>query len=350
MRRTVPALLSGPTRLVALAIVLWLPAEGYFRFARVGSLPPQCGDQCTLQMLDAQSGWLFGGRFLWSTSDGGITWQTRPFPTLRPGDSAHGKFMNRREGWLLANSQQLYEASDGGTQWTPQPVPQFDGTIRAAWLLLNDSINAWLGGGEYRPSSGPDGPNYAVKRYRSGGWGLLNPVVFRRNGAAAWSKQLLPECSWSIFNVQFWSPMKGVALGDNGCVYLTEAGGDRWTLATLRSRGEPVGDVDEGVPTIFFPVPNDKGWLSTRSGLYQTSDGGKTWYEISAKGTPHFDVFVFPDTLHGLGIAKQSEIYESVDGGRTWKRLESAALPRSLCLLDKKIWLISDSEIYSVLY
>jgi photosystem II stability/assembly factor-like uncharacterized protein len=302
-------------------------------------------------MTDANSGWLFGDRFLWTTNDGGITWRELPFPVLRPGDFARGEFVNKLQGWLLSQTQRLYETRDGGLQWTPQSLPESDGIIQAAWMS-GDSSRAWLGGGEYRPSAGPDGPNYAIRRYESGGWGRLNPVVFRRTGiGATWNKQLLPRCSWSIFHLQFWDSQKGVAVGDNGCVYLTETGGDQWTLGTLHSKSELAGrEDDDGVPTIFLPSRDAKGWLSTRNGFYETNDGGKNWYEISASGTPHFDVFGFSDAANGLAIARQSEIYESIDGGRTWKRLMLDMAPRYLYFLEKRRgWLLSDSGLYRVI-
>ncbi len=341
---------SVASSLVSLATVsLFLPRviSADIGFTRVSALPAQCRAQCTLQMLDVKNGWLFGDRFLWKTRDGGTHWMQAPFPDLEAADFGRGRFVSERDGWLLSNSQHIYETSTGGMEWMSETPPMLDGIVEAFWASF-DFDRIWLGGGEYRPSDGPNGPNHALRRNDFGRWDVMKPVIFRRDDVNThWVKQTLPDCGFIIFELKFWNEKRGVAAGDNGCFYLTENAGDRWISGRFHGGTDQAQD-DDGLPTFYFINP-DKGWLSTRSSLYITSDGGRNWSPISVRGTPHFDALAFSDSSWGWGIARQSEIYASTNGGRKWKRLKTDFVPRSLCFLNSHTgWILSDSTLYRI--
>jgi photosystem II stability/assembly factor-like uncharacterized protein len=299
-------------------------------------------------MADTMSGWLFGRSALWKTHDGGVTWDAAHSPDLGVGDSFSGRLVGRDSGFLLTTLQRLYETKDGGIRWAAQSLPHFDGNGQSVW---SDGERVWLGGGEYVSSAEPDAPNYAVKPDGLGRWKVLDPVVFRREGAgSAWEKQHLPTGAWMIVELRFWNRQRGVAVGDT-CLYYTESGGDRWSLGTFRDgSGTVVGCPGEGGREALFLEPNSGGWLSVDDGsVYRTVDGGKDWHRVSVPGTPHFDVLAFADAKRGFGIARESQLYESLDAGRTWKRQGVGFLVRSVYLLDRHTgWLTSDLGLYRI--
>jgi hypothetical protein len=259
----------------ALGTIVWLSASAAPRateFRLAGSTPAPCPDRCTLQMVSARTGWLFSHRMPRRTDDGGRSWAAHSMPELLLGDGAEAVLAGARLGWLLTVSQQLFRASGGGGGgWTREQIPRFDGVLQGAGLM--PGLGIWLSGGEYQPGARPDAPNYPLKRYADGAWGILAPVLFRRvSGDEGWREYRLAACSWQVFELRFRNEREGLAIGD-GCVYRTVNGGEDWTVATFYSaggrgvRGYPGG---AGHPTNCF-LDGNSGWMSLDDGsLYRT--------------------------------------------------------------------------------
>src|ERR1700690_380729 len=139
----------------SLALIAFGPAMAReVRIDYIAALPAQCRNGCSLQMMDAKSGWLVGRGHsaLWETHDEGRTWRELPIPHLGPGVKI--RFVSLKEGWMFANSQNLYATVDGGVHWIAQELPQFDGIVHSAWVLPKLGLT-WLGGGVYQPSDTP---------------------------------------------------------------------------------------------------------------------------------------------------------------------------------------------------
>jgi len=215
--------------LLRLAYPLGLASFGQCaQLSYVSALPTECRNGCSLQMISPNLSWLKGSVQLWETLDGGRSWKVKPLPRLAvPWDYADIQFADHRRGWLLMNAlQELYETSDGAVTWEPKSLPLFDGQVWTAWLPPMTNF-AWVGGGIYNPSASPTAPNYALKKYDSGGWGIMRPSIFVQKtvGRGTWKAHELPSCSYMVTQLRFWNEEAGFAVGD-GCFYYTEDGGD----------------------------------------------------------------------------------------------------------------------------
>jgi photosystem II stability/assembly factor-like uncharacterized protein len=326
------------------------------RIDYIAALPSECRDGCSLEVMDSKSGWLVGTAhdLLWETHDGGLSWKESPAPHLRPAESPKIGFVSGREG-VMFTAKELYETSDGGAHWNVTEFPKFDGVIQGAWALPRLGL-AWAGGGAFQPTDNSDGPNWAVKKYESGKWGILHPAVYARKTNGLWVKDEMPSCDLSIFSLKFWDEMRGFAVGD-GCFYYTETSGDRWDVGVFHTGSEALnlypyeGDEPPALkqPTFSFADQNN-GWVSLEDNLlYRTRNGGKDWYRVVTAGAPYFNNLQFLNPAHGLGVARGKELYESVDGGGTWGRVKTESLPRSVyCLHEGHCWMLSDTGLYRI--
>lgn len=324
----------------------------------VSALPPECRDGCSLQMVSANFGWLKGRTKLWQTLNGGRNWKNKALPRQPlPWDHVYIQFLDSDHGWLLMNAlQELYETSDGAASWKPNSLPSIDGRVGAAWLLFDMNF-AWLGGGIFKPSDSPDGPNYAIKKYDSGRWGVLRPMIFVQEKArGAWKPHELAGCSFTVSQLRIWGQNGGFAIGD-GCFYYTEDLGRHWNLGAFRARSGVTTHYpgQGGHPVVFF-LDSAHGWLNLDDrSTYRTSDGGRTWDNISTRGL-YFEPEEYPDTLQfsnlscGLGIATDGHLYESFDGGANWRRVETGFRPRRLCIYGgDTAWVLSDGTLYRII-
>lgn len=223
-------------------------AAGEPSFTHIADLPSQCQGDCSLRMVDLRSGWLYKRSAVWFTTDGGISWRQRSLPVIGSGDYADVHFLDKIHGWLFTASQRLYETSDGGAQWVAQTTPETDGVLQAAWVFP-ETGSAFMAGGVYRRATSPDAPNYALRKYESGEWGVLRPVVYHRETATGgWQERPIPLCSWTIVQLTFVDEKRGFALGD-GCYYYTDTGGELWAAAIFHSGGMATTSFGGGATT-----------------------------------------------------------------------------------------------------
>jgi photosystem II stability/assembly factor-like uncharacterized protein len=321
---------------------------GSVRLERIASLPTVPCELCSLQMIDAGTGWLFGRRALWATHDGGRTWSGLPSPGTRQ-EVARGRFDAHGEGWVLTASGGLSQTLDRGVHWSPSDPPKFDGAIQTAWAFPEIGLS-WLGGGVYRPSSSPDAPNYAVKRYGSGVWGVKHPVVLSQTRDGEWIEHDLPACDWTIVDLRFWDERHGFAVGDRGCFYYTADGGADWALGSFSGRSVPDVPDQGSLPWCAF-LDENNGWMSFDDdvgSLFRTVDAGRNWYVVAAVGAVHFTSLQFRDHMHGLGVGRQKDLYQSADAGITWSRVGTDALIRSAFCAGESCWVLSDESLYRV--
>lgn len=180
--------------------------------------------------LDANNGWIGGGTpppgedeghggpsALLTTTDGGLTWQTRyNFPV----SIYRVLFVDKMNGWASGSKGVIYNTDDGGLTWNTQRT-------------------------EIETGDGPqDLQGEGMKLFAVRGLQFID----KDNGFAAAS----------------------ATEGEAGRLLVTSNGGTAWRRQWVVTNA--------GVSDIFFVSPNE-GWALTDKGsyVYHTVDGGRSW-------------------------------------------------------------------------
>lgn len=134
--------------------------------------------------------------------------------------------------------------------------------------------------------------------------------------------------SSDLVAVFFTSAERGYIAGDKGFFAFTIDGGETWT--------KQIVDTTDDINEIYFRN-DDNGYVVAGKKMFMTTDGGRSWREISIfnpkdfrSGTPEFLSVRFADKKRGFVIGsvinKNDEVIDSVvmrtdNGGETWTRI-----------------------------
>jgi hypothetical protein len=243
-----------------------------------------CGGNMSLSFVDPLHGFASDGpgpsnaSYLFSTSDGGVTWSPVSALSFAPG-GVFIVFTNPLEGWAVTGSvvypgSALYRTTDGGRNWTPAPGLPAKGEYEIP-TFFNAEDGVILG-------SDP------------------SPVVFvTTNGGASWTRtpvpvrgsaaSLAPPPQFSAPTSQAWFLSWGRSL-----VETTDAG-EHWT--TIDTKAPWPSDPGPGRPKggawglTFFSATD--GWAvvgvppckapygCSGEGAIATDDGGHSWHYLN---------------------------------------------------------------------
>ncbi|MFZ2752939.1 MAG: hypothetical protein WAZ48_05775 [Lysobacteraceae bacterium] len=254
----------------------------------------------------------------------------------------------RKDGALTlyvgAASGGVWKSTDGGTTFRPKFDKQPVQSIGAIALDPNNPDHVWVGTGEawtrnsvsigdgvYRSTDGGESWTHA---------GLPNAerivklAVDPRNG----------ETALACVTGKLWSDST-----DRG-VYRTTDGGKTWAQV-LKGGNASTGcggmSVDAKNPDVMFASLWDfrrKGWTfrsggegpesPSGSGLYRSSDGGRSWLEVTGGGLPakpygRIAVAVAPsnsNAVYAMVESVKSALFRSDDGGKTWDRRDDSQM------------------------
>ena len=243
-----------------------------------------------------------------------------------------------------AASGGVWRSFDGGTTFKPvfdkQPVQ----SIGAITIDPSNPRNVWVGTGEawtrnsvsigdgiYRSTDG--GETWTNMGLRDSER-IVRILVHPKNG----------NIVFACVPGKLWSDSK-----DRG-LYRTTDGGRTWTLVlpgTNLSTGCSSVTMDPRNPDVLLAGMWDfrrKGWtfrsggdgpdVASGSGLYRSTDGGRTWTSISrAQGLPpgpwgRVETVIAPSdsrVVYALVESKDSALYRSNDGGATWEQRDKSS-------------------------
>lgn len=256
-----------------------------------GKAPPGWGGVVTdMKLIAPNVGWAErGGRLYW-TKDNGATWKdiTPPIQDIGP-----IFFLDIRRGWATVGNR-AFPSSD---------EPQFDvastANAGATWSVTHATLSLK----DYEISHDAvsyDQGSRIVFADPLHGWMNVQAGGQTMNG---WFNFLLVTSDGG----RTWHPAPDALVLEEADILLVTPN-DGWM----------VGGED---------VPNDK--------LYATSDGAKSWREVSLGAPkeilpvdqPAYDLPVFEDSKHGFvavtytggsGVKSAAVLFATVDGGRTW--------------------------------
>ena len=243
-----------------------------------------------------------GGKKLFKTLDGGLTWKTSSLP-----DSGAGIqnmfFIDENYGWIagyLDNENVIYRTTDGGLT--------FQKTFTQGTAYLSDL-------------------QFLNKRQ---GYLIADNKFFKSiDSGKTWiSSATLPSPASTL---HFADAEKGTVV-TRSYVFQTKDAGNSFTQ------------------THAFPGPTSAlgmyfldayhGWIPNNQGYLSTKDDGATWNQVNVPGNS-FDVHFFNDE-QGYLLQRES-ILKTVDGGKSFTRVVKAYSLLELQFIDERHgWAISE--------
>ncbi|WP_342378688.1 oxidoreductase [Myxococcus stipitatus] len=153
------------------------------------------------------------------------------------------------------------------------------------------------------------------------------------SSSMAWKEQT-SHTTVRLRGISAVNPRVAWASGDKGTFVLTTDGGQTWKAGTVPGAEElDFRDVDAFSDTTAYLLSIGEG---TRSRIYKTVDGGKSWtlqFTNTTAGA-FFDGMAFWDERRGLAFSDPVEgrflVVATSDGGATWTPLPATAFPPAL--------------------
>jgi photosystem II stability/assembly factor-like uncharacterized protein len=278
---------------------------------------------------------------LLSTSDGGQHWT----PAELPAQFTNMYFLNAMDGWAVQNNRpNVYSTADGGVTWqlhkTPSSLPLLAvqaidaNTIVAVGgdtdLIEGDVIvRSTDGGNTWTLLTRPGKAQYftSVDFVNSTmGWvaGSFPPdILMTVDGGVSWAEQSISVSSsdYTLLGISFADTQNGWAVGALGTVMHTSNGGRVWTIQDAGAPLDP-GGVPAGIYTVQA-INSSIAWIGGTGGFVsRTTDAGNTWTaEQTPSGTtPQFKGLHFADADNGWLAG--TDITNSL--GNVWRRTPGA--------------------------
>ena len=264
------------------------------------------GDLRDFQFLAENNGWMVNENKLWKTTNGGRNWSevssSAPIKLLK-GFSPQATmervdFLSPSEGWLVEGSLLLH-TTDGGASWAPANPENT--LVRSVQFL--DRNTGWFGGQLLRlPPSKDETESF-------------HPVVYgTRDGGKNWRRLYEgAEDHYPLWDVWPISATDIWAVGAS-IIHSTD-GGTTWSKAAI-SDWHGVS----GIPVEVRFLDAKTGWIKTNQtngGYLFTSDGGANWEQRPIPADVDFiDDVVYVNSREAWSVA--GSIYRSTDGGKTW--------------------------------
>ncbi len=177
------------------------------------------------------------------TTNGGGTWTTQLNDTT-PGSFESLQLIDAQNGWVVGDSAKIFHTANGGTNWT-QVTNTGNNSEHRAVFFLNDSLG-WIGGRPYSDQGTPI-------------------VLHTTNGGGSWSTQYTPTQTESIFGIYFIDAEYGWYSADYGGIAHTTDGGEPTSVREVLHSTVPNGfELAQNYPDPFnpstiiqFTVPSD---------------------------------------------------------------------------------------------
>lgn len=251
---------------------------------------------------DAMHGFSADKGFVWTTVDGGNTWQQVTPQGQGFGQSQQLIFHDLSQGWLVG-VYKVWRTTDGGRSWQ----------LRFSIGIGTEERMARLYGGTF-----PDAHT---------GWvtSTENVVIHTNDGGLNWQTLTVKARPMDLRDAFFVNSLKGwVVAKTNGGIFVTTDGGKEWKL-------QSTGD-KRYLRSIHF-VTESEGWAAGLryvddfgdrvAVLLHTPDGGANWSEVeTGLKERFFERVLFYDQAHGWLVARDN-IYATQDGGKTWQQVLS---------------------------
>jgi photosystem II stability/assembly factor-like uncharacterized protein len=249
----------------------------------------------------------------------------------------------------------LHRSRNGGATWEQVPTPQFP-----EWAELKDGVPAKLTYLWFIAPGGADQPDRVYLGTEPGGlfqsddggdtFQLVEPLWNHPSRTDNWfggGRDFPGLCSIVVDPRNSQHMFIGISVGG---VYETTDGGESWVGRNkgLKACYLPNPDADYGHDPHFMiasPSNPDVLWQQNHCGIFRSTDGAKTWQEISQPGGPAYFGFAIgvhakdPDTAwvvpavdaqYRLAVDRALCVCRTDDGGKSWAAFRKG-LPQEIC-------------------
>ncbi len=176
-------------------------------------------------------------------------------------------------------------------------MPQSPKTFAGVWTITTSTLLALSLGGLLALGGSHQG-SAAVQ---------MGTPPTQREGSPSAAEERQSE-QGILFDLVFFSPRRGLAVGGAGTILTTDDGGRSWQARTLGR---------DPLRSVTFSDPQT-GWIATGLHMYRTQDGGGSWapYRIERLFSTHGRRVYFRTPQEGWVVGKS--VYSTRDGGETW--------------------------------
>lgn len=232
-----------------------------------------------VSFVDSLHGWVCGyspggiGGFVYSTSDGGLTWVEQ----LHIPDTIFFDidFIDLSNGWVVGKGG-IWTTSDGGSTWIKQYGEITDYLMGVCFV---DSLHGWVVGQTVPPAS-----SHSI-------------ILATSDGGTTWIEQgphiIVNNFPVKFTDVFFLDLMQGWIVGSNGIILRTSDGGSTWTQITSGRT--------ELLAALSF-TDQHHGWIVGDFTIIATNDGGDTWVTQSSEVIDRLRDVCFIDPFHGWTV------------------------------------------------
>jgi photosystem II stability/assembly factor-like uncharacterized protein len=271
-----------------------------------------------LDFLQERVGYCVGsGLTLYKTENGYDNWQQ-----LILNDNFYDVgFVNENKGYFLSGS--LYRTTDGGMNiikvnenqggYTMKFADSLDGFIGATNCKIYKTSDAGENWYRVYATGLADSTGYVSKFYFYSsmiGWAVTTSggIMKTTDAGENWFTQLNGGSFLIFEGISFVDSLYGWTANDGRRPYKTTDGGQNWIEQT---------NSDYWHTNDIYFANRDTGWMTDdfSSSLIKTTDGGVTWNTVPEIIEP-FKFAFFPNRNHW--IIRGTDIYETTNGGDTW--------------------------------
>ncbi len=245
-----------------------------------------------MQFLDPEHGWALSDQKIWKTSDGGIHWDSVPYPgPMRPvadlhfKDFEHGIVQIYKPGPPYYYSDILW--TNNGTDWETQTFGIGGNPSVTAIERINDSVA--VVGAHYQ------------NLFLTKNWGQTWEKI-----QLSWLASLITDFEHIGGDTVYFIGTNQFPWPNSTTVFGKTYDLQQWTVQEFP--GHNYGEILSFTSSV-------EGWMSNKSSVYHTTDGGQSWTKQLATGITEVE---FTDSLHGWASG-YSGVFGTIDGGITWE-------------------------------
>lgn len=234
-----------------------------------------------IEFINSNTGYAvagFGEGDILKTTDAGETWVSQVSSYTLP---LYGISFTSPETGYLAGSINIKKTTNGGVNWVN---------------IYNSTTNEIFGDIFFTDVN----TGYAVGSY--------GKLIKTTNAGGSWTASTIPNSGTFITSIVFVNSNTGYVCGDDNKALKTTDAGATWVNMNVAA---PFINLNN----VFFTDANT-GYISSANGIYKTTDGGSSWFQL---GTPAggFNNVQFRGN-YGYAIASDGKIIKSTNAGSSW--------------------------------